>query len=166
MYLYYHYKSTQKSDRIVKPPIGYQIQVGHINTDYTRTEEMGVGPVMFLYLSIMTFLCRGLKRILREYRIVKNNTIVCKLVVNSWCPIYRFMPKHALHVGFARTIPEERGNGLYPLLLEYVKSDLDGFDLYMIVDETNSSSIRGIEKAGFDMIASGEKEGRIFKIIR
>lgn len=67
------------------------------------------------------------------------------------------MPNNGLHLGLAYTIPEERGKGYYPLMLKYIQADLQNEDIYMIVNENNYSSIRGIEKAGFVQYSKGVK---------
>ena len=62
-----------------------------------------------------------------------------------------------IHIGPCLTIKEERGQGLYPILLTYiVKQHPDG-DKYMIVHNQNVSSMRGIAKAGFVLFAEGHR---------
>lgn len=66
------------------------------------------------------------------------------------CVKFPFMDKQSLEIGPCYTYPEFRGKGIYPrVLIEICKKHMDASAIYMIVDETNLSSIRGIEKAGF-----------------
>ena len=55
-----------------------------------------------------------------------------------------------------------RGMGYYPLLLKYIQNQYIDKDIYMIVDEENIPSIKGIEKAGFKKFGFGIKEGKQF----
>ncbi len=56
------------------------------------------------------------------------------------------------------TIPEMRGKGYYPMLLNEIMKDLGtGQEYYMIVHRDNQSSLRGVAKVGFTPIAEGKK---------
>ena len=62
------------------------------------------------------------------------------------------------HIGPCSTLPTERGHGYYPMLLTHIIQDLgEQNNYYMIVDEDNTSSLRGIAKAGFTCIGRGRK---------
>lgn len=111
--------------------------------------------IRFVYLT--SWIYRLKHRVLYEYDVVKDNKVVSRSLVMSKIPIYRFMPRKGIHLGLCFTIPEERGKGYYPLMLKYIQADLKDDDVYMIVDERNVSSIKGIEKAGFVKFAKGEK---------
>lgn len=45
----------------------------------------------------------------------------------------------------------------YPLLLQHIIDDYPDRDYYMIVDECNVASQRGINKVGFELFAKGHK---------
>ena len=64
----------------------------------------------------------------------------------------------AYHIGPCMTIPEARGNGYYPMLLNEIMKDL-GTDkkYYMIVHSDNYASLRGVAKVGFTLIGKGYK---------
>ncbi len=66
--------------------------------------------------------------------------------------------RRAYHIGPCMTIPEARGNGYYPMLLNEIMKDL-GTDksYYMIVHSDNYASLRGIAKVGFTLIGKGKK---------
>ncbi|MCR4965150.1 MAG: hypothetical protein K6A41_05795 [Bacteroidales bacterium] len=66
------------------------------------------------------------------------------------------------------TAPEHRGNGYYPYLLTYILNEVkrkDRYDFYMIINEINASSIKGVEKAGFVLWGSGQKENRRYVLL-
>ena len=119
--------------------------------------SMQIGKKHYYYYNVMTFLFRGFFREFKEYDIIINNKIVSKAVLISKVPLYGFLPKKGVHLCYCETIPEARGKGLYPLLLKYIQSERQQNDLYMIVDEDNLPSIKGIEKAGFVKYAQVKK---------
>lgn len=61
------------------------------------------------------------------------------------------MDKDDYEIGPCFTYPQYRGNGIYPSVLRSICNSIgnDNTTFYMIVDETNIASIKGIEKAGF-----------------
>lgn len=54
--------------------------------------------------------------------------------------------ERGIHIGPCETIESERGKGFYPYRV-----------FYMIVDEKNISSIKGVEKVGFIPFGKGLK---------
>ena len=56
------------------------------------------------------------------------------------------------------TIKEERGKGFYPLLLQYIIEEHPERDYYMIIDENNVSSQKGVAKVNFQRFAVGHKD--------
>lgn len=67
------------------------------------------------------------------------------------CCKFPFMGKEDYEIGPCFTYPKFRGKGLYSQMLKYICSSVGTYktNFYMIVDETNLPSIRGIEKADF-----------------
>lgn len=67
------------------------------------------------------------------------------------CFKFGFMNRDDYEIGPCFTDPEHRGRGIYPNVLRSICKNTGNKDtvFYMIVDETNTASIRGIEKAGF-----------------
>ena len=127
--------------------------------------SMQMGRKKFIYFQFMTILYRGIRRIFEEYDLIIDNRIVSKAVLISKVPIYRFLPPKGIHLCYCETIPQARGKGYYPLLLSYIQNELFPQKLYMIVDVTNTASIRGIEKAGFERYAEGIKNDKgVFEI--
>lgn len=60
-----------------------------------------------------------------------------------------------IEIKYCYTFPEFRGKGIYPGVLKAIREYFYGTDIqfiYMCTDTRNHSSIRGIEKAGFNRI--------------
>ena len=119
--------------------------------------SMQIGRKKLLYYNLMTFFHSGFSRVFCEYDLMRGETVLSKAVLISKVPIYQFLPHKGVHICYCETIPEERGKGYYPLLLGFVQNANPDKDLYMVVDVKNSSSIKGVEKAGFVKFAEGEK---------
>lgn len=85
------------------------------------------------------------------YYVRSENEIIHISYVVPTCIKFPFMDRDNLEIGPCYTYPAFRGKGIYPKVLSEIcrrrSSDISLF--YMIVDETNLSSIKGIEKAGF-----------------
>ena len=118
---------------------------------------MQIGRKKYCYYQVMSFLVRGFHRVFKEYDVMSGNKVISKAVLISKVPTYVFLPKDGVHICYCETIPEARGKGFYPLLLSYIQNDMPEKEMYMIVKNTNISSIRGIEKAGFVKYAVGKK---------
>lgn len=60
-------------------------------------------------------------------------------------------------IGYSRTLPTYRGRSIYPSVLNYILHDLKTRNIssnaYILVSPENKASIRGIEKAGFELVA-------------
>lgn len=149
-----------KQGRIPEMPLledGVKIIKQRPNPFVANMDLMELGRKKYWYFWLMTFVFGGSARVFEEYDVVLDNTILSKAVLVSKVPIYRFLPSDGIHVCYCETIPEARGRGLYPLLLSYIQNVHARRNLYMIVEESNRSSIRGIEKAGFVRYAYGKK---------
>lgn len=85
-----------------------------------------------------------------------GNVVSYAEVINS-CPLLRFLPQGAIHIGPCYTPPTFRGNGYYPCLIRYIAGSYKGINCFMFVHESNMASIRGIEKAGFVRVGSCKK---------
>lgn len=70
---------------------------------------------------------------------------------------FPFYGKKGWHIGPCKTAPEERGKVFYPLLLQHIIKEHPDKNLYMIIDENNISSQRGVAKVQFEKIAVGYK---------
>jgi len=60
-------------------------------------------------------------------------------------------------IGYSHTVPKYRGKSIYPAVLNYILHDLRTRNIssnaYILVSPENKASIRGIEKAGFELVA-------------
>lgn len=86
------------------------------------------------------------------------------------CYKFPFLKSNDIHIGPCFTHPDYRGQGIYPAVIQRITTDFGlnsekGPHGYMIVDEKNVSSIRGVEKAGFKKTGIVEKTGflKIYK---
>ena len=81
----------------------------------------------------------------------KFGIIEHKSFVLPKCYKFPFMSTNDYEIGPCFTEPEYRGHGLYVKMLNWITSQqlLNKGNFYMIVDEDNIASIKGIEKAGF-----------------
>lgn len=118
---------------------------------------MQMGVKRFWYFMVMSFLFRGFSRVFVEYDYIVNQVIVSKAVLISKAPLYKFLPAKGVHLCYCETIQEARGKGYYPQLLSYIQNDFRSDELYMVVDENNNASIRGVERAGFERCGRVEK---------
>lgn len=164
MYYYYKQDKTRLVEYYKDKDISFTKK--HPTLTFDKTEEMGIGPLKYIYFEVLTVIKRGFFRVYEEWHLMKNGHSCSKAVLISKVSIYQFMPNKGIHICFCKTNPEERGNGYYPTLLKYIMNKYPRKDFYMIVESTNISSIKGIEKAGFVRYAEGEKVGQTFKITR
>lgn len=77
---------------------------------------------------------------------------------------FPFMKKQDLHIGPCWTADQFRGHGIYPAVLSRIALDHPGTRLWMLTDEANAASRRGIEKAGFRAVGSGVKEKGVYRL--
>lgn len=80
---------------------------------------------------------------------------------------FPFMEKGDIHIGPCNTAPEHRGQGIYRRVLKTIHAENHSqcTRAYMIVDESNLPSIKGIEAAGLTHTGTVERKG-IRKIYR
>lgn len=80
---------------------------------------------------------------------------------------FPFMEKGDIHIGPCYTAPDYRGRGIYRKVLRAIHGDHCSHckRAYMIVDEENLPSIKGIEAAGLRHTGTVERKG-IWKIYR
>ena len=83
---------------------------------------------------------------------------------------FPFMGPHDYEIGPCFTDKRFRGRGIYPSVLRHIiqNKSMSGEWYWMNVDENNISSIRGIEKAGFERVGESTKSRwlKIYKITR
>ena len=159
MYLFYR-QDLQKKNIKADLPVGVSLIKTSVHPFVKDMNNMQVGKRKCLYYRIFTWLCNPFRRTFLEYNLVKDTKIISKAVLISKVPLYSFLPQNGLHICYCETIPEERGKGLYPLLLNQIQNDYPQRNLYMVVAENNIPSIKGIEKAGFIKYGKGIKNNR------
>ena len=93
-----------------------------------------------------------------EYQLIYDGRVVSTARVTPKLPTFPFMSIDGYHIGPCYTEPEYRGRGFYPLLLQYRMELNPDSQFYMIVNETNESSLRGVKKVGFVEFARGKKD--------
>ena len=76
---------------------------------------------------------------------------------------FRFMRCGDFEIGPCWTNPSFRGRGIYPYVLQQIIRGKGRY--WMIVDDKNNPSIRGVEKAGFQRAGNAQKS-RWLKIYR
>jgi|LFRM01.2.fsa_nt_gb RimJ/RimL family protein N-acetyltransferase len=62
-----------------------------------------------------------------------------------------------IHIGPCWTAEKYRGKGIYPYILGCILNDYLRKDVYIFCDEKNYSSIKGIQKVGFELCGYGER---------
>lgn len=95
----------------------------------------------------------------QNYYVQSGNDIIHTSYVIPACAKFPFMDRNDLEIGPCYTYPAFRGNGIYPKVLSEIcrRRGNNTSSFYMIVDETNLPSIKGIEKAGFVRCGSVHK---------
>ena len=94
-----------------------------------------------------------------EYQLItKDGKVASVAQVCPKLPIFPFIEKSGWHIGPCKTVPEERGKGFYPLLLQHILEDNPNRLFFMIVEENNISSQKGVAKVNFEKFAVGYKK--------
>ncbi len=118
--------------------------------------------------SIKTFLVRILfyvqsKGNFRIYyvREDRENTPIHTSYVCGASRKFPFMEREDIHIGPCHTAPDHRGKGIYRKVLRAIHTESCGKfkRAYMIVDEENLPSIKGIEAAGLTHVGTVERSG-------
>ena len=101
-----------------------------------------IGRLMFQMIS------KGKAKI---YYVHDGNDLKHRSYVIPKCSKFPFLGASDYEIGPCYTEPKYRGRGIYPTMLKWICESVGNQDttFYMIVDENNVSSIKGIEKAGF-----------------
>ena len=127
---------------------------------YLPNEERNVKSTL-----VRLFFCMiARKRFIIYYCCNEKGELMHTSFTVSKCIKFPFLTKNDCHIGPCETYTKFRGQGIYPKVLRYIISDYNAEKYYMIVHESNASSIRGIEKAGFEKVGCVKKN--IFKIFK
>ena len=63
------------------------------------------------------------------------------------------LKSNQIFIHYCETAEHARGMGLYPSVLAYISKIYFSQEIFIAVEKNNTSSIRGIEKAGFKSYA-------------
>ncbi len=95
-----------------------------------------------------------------DFYVAKNNSgvkCICWIYYSGDHNRILKLGSNEAEIKFCLTLPEARGQGLYPMVISAIKGYLSKKGLvrvYMCVHKENKPSIRGIEKAGFECVGS------------
>lgn len=94
------------------------------------------------------FTTRGKYRI---FYLTNGDELLHTSYVLPKCRKFPFLKENDYEIGPCYTYPKHRGKGIYPAVLKSICKNIgeNNTIFYMIVNENNEASIRGIEKAGF-----------------
>ena len=86
------------------------------------------------------------------FYIEKDGAIIHSSMLVPKCRKFPFLNEHDYEIGPCFTDEKFRGMGIYPTVLNYICSNIgtDDSSFYMIISPENISSIRGVEKVGFE----------------
>ena len=92
-----------------------------------------------------------------RYYIFESNSIVHESYLFSKIFLLRCVKKTGPVIGDCMTNKKFRGQSIYPYVINHIVNETlssDVKEVFVIVNKSNPSSIRGIEKAGFNKFAS------------
>jgi len=94
----------------------------------------------------------------RRYSIEENGVTVHSSFLFNKLNILRLLQKEGPAIGDCFTNPIYRGKSIYPFMISHISKELlvenKSKEVFIIVNNGNISSIRGIEKTGFKKITS------------
>lgn len=90
------------------------------------------------------------------YYLMDDDVLVHTSCVIPKCYKFPFLGKDDFEIGPCYTNPQYRGKGIYPSVLRYITRSIgnENTSFYMIVNENNLASLRGVEKADFQKCGS------------
>lgn len=86
------------------------------------------------------------------YYVRDGNLVIHTSYCISKCYKFPFMKNNDIHIGPCETSSAYRGRGIYPNVLLRIICDNQNSDFYMIIDDKNISSQKGVSKVGFKKI--------------
>lgn len=70
--MYYYYKQDKSHSTELNVDEGLGLITKHPAITFDRTEEMGIGPLMYIYLEVFTIIKRGFSRVYNEWHLTKK----------------------------------------------------------------------------------------------
>jgi len=110
-----------------------------------------------LYISILTL---GKTKV--YYGLNSNNNILHMAYLITSNYKYPFLEKKEACIGPCDTDPKARGKGIYPFMINHIVNKNNDLTCYLFVRKDNKSSIRGVEKAGFEISKKRIRDTKIF----
>lgn len=112
-----------------------------------------------LFRTYIYVLTRGKVKI--YFAIDENDKILhsAYIIPSNWK--YAFLGKHGANIGPCNTIEEARGKGLYPYMVKHIVKDNPDLKCYLMIKDTNISSIKGAQKAGFALTTRKVKQTKL-----
>lgn len=99
-----------------------------------------------------------IKKDKKKYLITYNDISVHTSFLYPNVYLLKLIKKSGPTIGDCYTRPDYRGKSIFPFVLNYITKEIFAEDkkkeVFMIVNQDNLSSIKGIEKAGFRKCAS------------
>ncbi len=95
---------------------------------------------------LFLLMCKGNVNIF--YVLDDNEDLMHTSYLLPKCYKFPYMKEGEYCIGPCLTYPQYRGKGIYPQVLKYILQYVNYSTVYMVVDEKNIASIKGIEKAG------------------
>ena len=114
---------------------------------YKKNEKKSLRKTLFrLYISLLTFNKTKVYLVTdKNGKVIHTSYTICRNFK------YRFMEKNEILIGPCSTEIEYRGKGIYPYVLNYIINNTNNVNYYLIIKPDNNSSIKGAEKAGFEI---------------
>ena len=143
----YLYKKSRSNENVpVQDDLKIEIMTPTIRNLTLKEEQKSIK--LLVVRIIFWVLTMGKARL---YICRKGGKLVHTSYVIPKCCKFPFLSNVDYEIGPCMTYPAFRGKGYYPMMLRYISSTVgtEKTVFYMIVDEDNIASIKGIEKAGF-----------------
>ncbi len=144
----YCYKKSQCSDDSLKNFNQEEVKVFTPKIGRLSLHGEPTGFKTFVVRFLFQLTTNGKAKI---YYVADADDLMHTSYVVPQCSKFPFLGKNDYEIGPCFTYPQYRGKGIYPNVLRHICNSLGNSDtsFYMIVDDANIASVKGIEKAGF-----------------
>lgn len=149
----------------ISPDLGVKVKKISLFSPFLQGEKKTAKTLVSRW--VFYFLSRGDFRIYYVRAEGEDRPVIHTSYVMGPGLKFPFMEKGDIHIGPCNTAPDFRGRGIYRRVLKTIHAENYSRSkrAYMIVDESNLPSIKGIEAAGLTHIGTVERQG-IWKIYR
>lgn len=147
-YLLYKSNPNNSSDCILNVEIKVSVLRLSFFSLFLKEERKNLKVFLTrLYFAIITFFKAKIYIAFVDGNVAHFSYVIPK------CYKFPFLERDDYEIGPCYTDPKYRGNGIYPAVLRMIISSESG-NGYMLVRPDNKPSIKGIEKAGFAIVAT------------